>query len=38
MHIVDSSVLPSLPAGPVALTMMANAHRIASECPIGYAA
>jgi ferredoxin len=37
-HIVDSSVLPSLPAGPVAFTVMANAHRIASECPIDNAA
>ena len=34
MHVVDASVLPSVPAGPVAFTMMANAHRIASECPI----
>jgi choline dehydrogenase-like flavoprotein len=34
MHVVDASVLPSVPAGPVAYTMMANAHRIASECPI----
>jgi hypothetical protein len=38
MHIVDSSVLPTLPAGPVAFTVMANAHRIASECPIDNAA
>jgi ferredoxin len=34
IHIVDSSVLPTIPAGPLAFTVMANAHRIASECPI----
>jgi choline dehydrogenase-like flavoprotein len=34
LHIVDASVLPSLPAGPTAFTAMANAHRIASECSI----
>ena len=30
-HIVDSSVLPSLPAGPLTYTSMANAWRIATE-------
>jgi choline dehydrogenase-like flavoprotein len=34
LHVVDSSILPSIPAAPLAFTMMANAHRIASECPI----
>jgi hypothetical protein len=34
VHIVDSSVIPSIPAAPLAFTVMANAHRIASECPI----
>jgi choline dehydrogenase-like flavoprotein len=34
VHIVDSSILPAVPAGPLAFTVMANAHRIASECPI----
>jgi ferredoxin len=34
VHIVDSSVLPTIPAGPLTFTVMANAHRIASECPI----
>ena len=34
VHIVDSSVLPSVPACPVAFTAMANAHRIASGCRI----
>jgi ferredoxin len=29
LHIVDSSILPSVPAGPITLTAMANAHRIA---------
>jgi ferredoxin len=31
LHIVDSSVLPSLPPGPITFTIMANAFRIASE-------
>jgi choline dehydrogenase-like flavoprotein len=34
VHIVDASILPSIPAGPMAFTAMANAHRIASECPL----
>jgi ferredoxin len=34
VHIVDSSVIPSIPAAPLAFTVMANAHRIASDCPI----
>jgi choline dehydrogenase-like flavoprotein len=34
VHLVDSSVLPTVPAGPLAFTVMANAHRIASECTI----
>ena len=29
-----ASVLPDVPALPMALTVMANAHRIASECPV----
>ena len=37
IHVVDSSVLPTIPAGPLAFTVMANAHRIASECPIAHA-
>jgi choline dehydrogenase-like flavoprotein len=32
IHIVDSSVFPSLPATTITLTIMANAHRIASMC------
>ena len=31
IHIVDASVLPEIPGGPVTLTIMANAHRIAAE-------
>ncbi len=31
VHIVDSSVFPSVPASTITLTAMANAHRIASE-------
>lgn len=34
VHLVDASVLPSVPASPMALTAMANAHRIASECAV----
>lgn len=36
VHLVDSCVLPTIPAGPLAFTVMANAHRIASECPISH--
>lgn len=32
VHAVDSTVFPSIPAGPITFTVMANAHRIASEC------
>ncbi len=34
VHIVDASVLPTVPASPTAFTIMANAHRIASEVPL----
>ena len=34
VHVVDASVLPTVPASPTALTVMANAHRIASEVPV----
>lgn len=34
VHLVDASVLPSVPASTIAFTVMANAHRIASECPM----
>ncbi len=33
-HVVDASVLPTVPASPTAFTVMANAHRIASEVPL----
>lgn len=31
VHIVDSSVLPSIPSGTITLTVMANAYRIAEQ-------
>lgn len=31
IHLVDSSVLPSIPAGPITLTVMANAARIINQ-------
>jgi choline dehydrogenase-like flavoprotein len=34
VHIMDASVLPSIPASPIAFTTMANAHRIASEIEV----
>ncbi len=34
VHVIDASVLPTVPASPTAFTVMANAHRIASEVPI----
>ena len=32
VHAVDATVFPSIPAGPITFSVMANAHRIASEC------
>ncbi len=34
VHIIDASILPAVPAGTTAFTVMANAHRIASECRV----
>jgi choline dehydrogenase-like flavoprotein len=34
VHVVDASVLPNVPASTTAFTVMANAHRIASEVPL----
>ena len=34
VYFVDGAVLPAIPAGPVTLTIMANAHRIGRECPL----
>jgi choline dehydrogenase-like flavoprotein len=34
VHIADASVLTTIPASPLAFTMMANAHRIASEVEV----
>ncbi|HEY1790923.1 MAG TPA: GMC oxidoreductase, partial [Verrucomicrobiae bacterium] len=31
IHVVDASVLPSVPATTITFSVMANAHRIASE-------
>jgi choline dehydrogenase-like flavoprotein len=31
VHAVDATVFPSIPAGPITFSVMANAHRIASE-------
>lgn len=31
VHVVDASILPGIPAAPISYTVMANAHRIASE-------
>ncbi len=33
IHIVDASVLPSIPATTITFSVMANAHRIASQAP-----
>lgn len=32
VHVVDSTIFPSIPASTITLTIMANAHRIASAC------
>lgn len=34
VHVVDASVLPSIPATTITFSVMANAHRIASTSPI----
>lgn len=34
IHFVDGSILPSIPAGPITLTIMANAYRIAKKAPL----
>ena len=34
MHVVDSSVLPSIPATTITFSVMANAHRIATTCEL----
>ena len=34
LHVVDSSVLPSIPATTITFSVMANAHRIASRCEL----
>ncbi len=34
VHLIDASILPTVPASTTAFTVMANAHRIASECPL----
>ena len=34
VHLIDSSIFPTIPAGSITPTMMANTYRIASECPI----
>jgi choline dehydrogenase-like flavoprotein len=33
VHFIDASIFPSIPATTITLTVMANAHRIASEVP-----
>ncbi len=37
VHLVDASVLPTMPACPPAFTVMANAHRIASQLQMPHA-
>ena len=37
VHLVDASILPAIPASTIAFTVMANAHRIASDCPMPHA-
>ena len=34
IYFVDGAILPTLPAGPITLTIMANAYRIGLECPL----
>jgi choline dehydrogenase-like flavoprotein len=32
VHVVDATVFPSIPSGPITISVMANAHRIVTEC------
>lgn len=34
LHVVDATVFPTIPAQAITITIMANAYRIASECPL----
>jgi choline dehydrogenase-like flavoprotein len=34
LHVVDATIFPTIPAGSITPTIMANAYRIASECVI----
>lgn len=34
IHIIDATIFPSIPAGSITPTIMANAHRIADECSL----
>ena len=34
LHVVDASILPSIPATTITFSVMANAHRIASTCDL----
>ena len=34
VHVVDSTIFPTIPAQAITMTVMANAYRIASECPL----
>jgi hypothetical protein len=34
VHLIDASILPAIPAGTTAFTVMANAHRIASKLEV----
>jgi choline dehydrogenase-like flavoprotein len=36
VHLIDASVLPTVPACPLSFVVMANAHRIASDCQVPY--
>lgn len=34
LHVVDATIFPTIPAQSITMTVMANAYRIAMECPI----
>lgn len=34
LHVVDATVFPTIPAQSITFTVMANAYRIATECPL----
>jgi choline dehydrogenase-like flavoprotein len=35
IHVVDATIFPDIPSGPITLTVMANAYRIGTDHDLG---